>query len=410
MTLRSSTNVTHHRHLELGGRVATCTVATLVGALFAGSTVLTPLYAIYKQSFGFSQITLTLIYAVYVLGNLAALSLFGRVSDQIGRVSISLAAIGVAIASTLVFLFATGTTALFIGRILSGVAIGVGAGTGTAWLAELIDEKDKSRASTIATASNFIGLGIGSLIAGALAQYAPWPLQLSFIVYLVVLLAVVPIVWLTRETVAEPCRSLDCITLRPRFSVPAAIRAQFVAPAVTAFGSLALVGFYAVIAPSVLAEQLHMTSHLLAGAMFFELAAICAGTIWTIRHVDSRIAMLSSLALMVPSVALVVTAQVMASMTVMIIATAICAIAAGCGYRGSLQVVNQIAPEQQRAEIVSSYYLCGFAGNALPVIGIGVIATFASMIAASITFAVMIVVFALVALYFGLRTAKPKSE
>jgi MFS family permease len=96
-------------------------------------------------------------------------------------------------------------------------------------------------------------------------------------------------------------------------------------------------------------------------------------------------------------------------MTMMILATAACGIAAGCGYRGSLQVVNQIAPEKQRAEVVSTYYLCGFAGNALPVIGIGVIATLASMIAASITFAIMIVVFALVALYFGLRHAKPGS-
>src|SRR5205085_8692596 len=116
------------RHLELGGTAAIAVVATMIGALFAGSTALTPLYAIYKQTFGLSQITLTLIYAVYVVGNLAALSLFGRVSDQIGRVSISLAAICVAFVSTLMFLFATGTTALFIGRILSGVAIGVGAG------------------------------------------------------------------------------------------------------------------------------------------------------------------------------------------------------------------------------------------------------------------------------------------
>ncbi len=286
----------------------------------------------------------------------------------------------------------------------------MGAGTGTAWLAELIEEKDKSRASTIATSANFIGLGLGSLTAGALAQHAPWPLHLSFVVYLLVLIILVPMVWLTRETIAEPCRSLDCITLRPRFAVPAEIRAQFVAPAVTVFGSLALVGFYAVIAPSVLAGQLHMTSHLLAGALFFELAVVCAATVWATRQVESRTAMLTSLGLMVPSVALVVAAQVAASMTVMIVATAVCGMASGCGYRGSLQVVNQIAPEKQRAEVVSSYYLCGFAGNALPVIGICVIATFANMIAASITFAVMIVVFALVALYFGLRQAKPKSE
>ena len=49
------------------------------------STPVTPLYAIYKEQFGFSQITLTLVHAAYGVGNLAALLFFGRVSDEVGR-------------------------------------------------------------------------------------------------------------------------------------------------------------------------------------------------------------------------------------------------------------------------------------------------------------------------------------
>ena len=75
----------------------------------------------------------------------------------------------------------------------------------------------------------------------------------------------------------------------------------------------------------------------------------------------------------------------------------------GLGYRGSLQVVNQIAPEHRRAEVVSSYFVCGFSGNALPVIGVGVISTFASLATASLAFAATISVFAVVALYFGIK-------
>ncbi|WP_292016031.1 hypothetical protein [Mesorhizobium sp.] len=73
------------RDNEFGGGAATTAVAAMSAALFAGSTVLTPLYVIYKQAFGFSQMTLTLVYAVYVVGNLAALLVFGRLSDAIGR-------------------------------------------------------------------------------------------------------------------------------------------------------------------------------------------------------------------------------------------------------------------------------------------------------------------------------------
>jgi sugar phosphate permease len=146
-----------------------------------------------------------------------------------------------------------------------------------------------------------------------------------------------------------------------------------------------------------------VTNHAIAGALFFELALAVAGTIVILQNLSSRAATLGALALMLPSVVLMVWAQSAASMLIMLVATALCGIAAGLGYRGSLQVVNQIAPADRRAEVVSSYFVCGFCGNALPVIGIGVIATLVSATAASLAFAVMISAFALVALYFGLK-------
>ena len=91
------------------------------------------------------------------------------------------------------------------------------------------------------------------------------------------------------------------------------------------------------------------------------------------------------------------------SIAILIIATAICGVATGLGYRGSLQVANQVAPEDRRAEVVSSYLICCFAGNALPVIGIGVISTLAGPNVASLAFAATIAAFALVALFFGAR-------
>jgi len=193
------------------------------------------------------------------------------------------------------------------------------------------------------------------------------------------------------------------VSFRPRVSVPEQIRAKFIAPAVTGFGSMALVGFYAALAPTLLANQLHITNHAIAGAVFVELAVVVAGAIVATRSLASRSAMLIALALMLPSVALLVAAQLAKSFALLIIATALCAVASGLGYRGSLQVTNQIAPADQRAEIVSAYFICGFAGNALPVIGVGVISTLAGPIQASLAFAVTISIFALVALAFELR-------
>ncbi|TIX35886.1 MAG: MFS transporter, partial [Mesorhizobium sp.] len=162
--------------------------------------------------------------------------------------------------------------------ILSGLGIGVGAGTGTAWLAELLPTDDKSQAATIATSTNFLGLGLGALGAGLLAEYAPWPLRLTFVVYLAMLATVTLLVWRTRETVSRPGKLAD-VSMRPRLSVPDDIRVGFVAPAVTGFGAMALVGFYAALAPSILAQQLHVINHAVAGALFFELSIVAAATI-----------------------------------------------------------------------------------------------------------------------------------
>jgi MFS family permease len=158
---------------ELQGTAALTAVAMLLGVAFALSTLVTPLYLIYQQEFGFSQITLTLIYAAYAIGNITALLFFGHVPDCVGRRPTALSAIAILIVAALVFLFANGVAALHVARILAGLGIGVASGAGNAWLAELVCRSDKTRAASIGTSSNFLGLGLAALLSGLLAQYAP---------------------------------------------------------------------------------------------------------------------------------------------------------------------------------------------------------------------------------------------
>jgi sugar phosphate permease len=101
-----------------------------------------------------------------------------------------------------------------------------------------------------------------------------------------------------------------------------------------------------------------------------------------------------------------VLAQLLASMTVMLLSVVVCGLATGLGYRASLQEVNELAPADRRAEVVSSYFVCCFIGNAVPVIGVGVIASFAGSATASTVFAAVIALFAVVALVFGLRYSR----
>ena len=74
----------------------------------------------------------------------------------------------------------------------------------------------------------------------------------------------------------------------------------------------------------------------------------------------------------------------------LLLAAAGTGVSGGLGYRGSLEVINRIAPPDQRSEVVSSYLVVRFAGNSLPVIGIGVLAAATSQLVADVSFAVVI--------------------
>jgi hypothetical protein len=72
-----------------------------------------------------------------------------------------------------------------------------------------------------------------------------------------------------------------------------------------------------------------------------------------------------------------------------------------------LQIINEIAPDDRRAEVVSSYFLVALSGKALPVVGVRIVATRAGPINASASFAALIAVFAIGGWIMELTTMPP---
>ena len=387
--------------------VALSAVAIQLGVMFVGAILPTPLYPLYRQAFGFSGVTLTLIYATYVLGNLAALLLFGRLADQIGRRAASLPAVAVGIASTIVFAAAQGTGWLFAARALSGFSTGLASGAATAWIAELYGGRDRGGAARIASGANFFGCAAGPLIGGLFAQFAFAPLRLPFFAYLILLCGAAGAILIPRETVTQR-KPLGDVSLRPRVGVPPGIRLQFVSPAVTGFATFSLIGFYSALIPSVLGETLHQSAPLVAGLIVCELFLVAAVAILASGMFASQTATRAALLLLPPSVWILVGAEVAHSLALLVFAAALGGLAGGLGYRGSLEVINRIAPGDRRSEVVSSYMIAIFAGNSVPVIGIGFLAAAATALTAHVVFAAVLTVLAGVALLTGLKFAPRK--
>lgn len=380
------------------------TGGVVVAVLFMGSTLLTPLYDLYRSAYGFSPLVMVLLYAAYVIGNLAALLLFGRFSDQIGRKPVVFAGLGLAAVSTGLFLVGASPAWLFAGRVASGCAVGMGAGAATAWITEFTPKDRRAGAASTMTAFNFAGLALGPLIAGVLTQYAPQPLRLSFVVYLAILAAVAMRVAATRETLATTTR----LTLKPRLSVPAGARLAFIAPAATGFAAMALVGFFAALGPTTIREDLHLANRAVSGALVAELFAVASAAIVATRRLAARPAMLSGLAATPPGLALLIAAQRLESLPILLVGNAVCGVAAALGYRGALAVANSLAPAERRAEIASAYFVCCFLGNAIPIIGVGALAQASNARFADLVFAGVVSAIALGALGAGFAFGKGK--
>ena len=252
-------------------RVAFWLVASVLAALMLGTTLPTPLYVLYQGQWHFSAAMVTVTFAVYAAAVMATLLLAGRSSDQAGRKPVLAAALAASALSTVVFILAPDLGALIAGRIVSGISAGLVTGTATAALTELVPASASRRASLAATAANMGGLGLGPLIAGLFAQYAPHPTTLVFEVYLAVLAAAGLCLLLVPETVDQ--------RRRPgiRFAglgIPAQGRGEFTAAAAAGFSAFALLGLFSALAPTFLGTVLHQGNHAVQGTVVFLLLAV----------------------------------------------------------------------------------------------------------------------------------------
>lgn len=130
------------RRRTLPQRVAYWHAAIVIGLCLFASVVPSPLYHFYAVAWHFSSLTLTLIYATYAFGVLAALLLAGRVSDQIGRRPVLLAALGTLMVSSVLFIAARSTAWLFVARGVQGLATGAALSAASAALLDLHRRRD----------------------------------------------------------------------------------------------------------------------------------------------------------------------------------------------------------------------------------------------------------------------------
>ncbi|MDT0403410.1 MULTISPECIES: MFS transporter [Streptomyces] len=350
-------------------------VCLLGGAVFAvcmtGTTLPTPLYPLYQQKFGFSELTVTVVYAAYAFAVIGVLLLAGNASDAVGRRPVLLWGLGCAAASAVCFLCATALGWLYAGRLLSGLSAGLFTGAATAYVMESAPPGGTARATFVATAVNMGGLGCGPLLAGILAEYAPWPLYLPFAAHLALVACSTAVLLRLPETVAER-RPLS--TVRPqRPGVPPRVRPVFGPAAAASFVGFALFGVFTAVSPAFLAEHLDVTDHAVSGLVvalaFFSSTGgqLAAGRVGTVRALPLGCAGLLA------GLALLAGALHRDLLSLVVLSAVIGGFGQGLAFRGALSAVSGASPPDRRAAVISTLFVVAYLGISVPVIGVGLL-------------------------------------
>lgn len=344
----------------------------------AFSTVPTPLYVLYQREDGFSSFVVTVVFAMYAVGVVTSLVLAGHVSDWVGRKRILIPALGLEVLAALIFLSSTGLPELLLARFVSGLGVGMITATATAYLAELHalsrPGASTTRFEVVSTAANIGGLGVGPLVAGALAQFLPAPLHTPYLLFGVLLVVAIIGVGFTRETVDV---KVDRPAWRPqRIGAHGADSRRYLAAGVTAFTAFAIFGLFNSLAPGFVAGTLHHPSRLLAGVVVFVVfgAAATAQTLTTGLRPARRFA----LGLGVETAGLLALVAGMASENLpgFLVGGALAGAGAGVVFKSAIGTVVASAAPGARGEALAGLFLIAYLGLVVPSLGLGVATQF----------------------------------
>ena len=254
------------------GRLRFAGLGYALTVLLTGTNLATPLYAGYERVFGLSPLDVTLLVAVYAAAVVVALLICGPLSDTAGYRPVLVAGLAAAACGSALLAAASGPAWLFAGRAVQGLAVGTCSGALTAGLVLTEPRGRRARASFLAATATTAACGLGPVLAGALAQYAPAPRVLSYLVEIGLLVPAV-------AAAAALPGSLGVTGRRwqPRWpGLPAPARAAFAAPAVVSLLAWAVAYVVLALVPSYAAAALGGRNLLVNGAAAGSLLLVAA--------------------------------------------------------------------------------------------------------------------------------------
>ncbi len=337
--------------------------------VFVAANATVPLYILWQRQMGFPTSGISYIFICYNLGVLLSLLIAGRLSDIHGRRAVLVPALFVAIAACVCFAFAQNMLWLAAGRLLIGFASGAFASAGTAAVIEAGVRRGYRFAPLVASFTTVMAFGVGPLLSGAFAQFAPLPTSLIFLLLIPCLAAVsFSVLRIPPPAPVAGTRKQSWFQL-PR--LPEHNRGIILLAIMIFSGPFALSALFISLGPSLLASLLHNDSRLLAGACAFVVFGAGAMAQLTLRRWRLFTTLLVSQLLGLLAVALVVSAEYQASIGLLLAAALSAGFAQSLSQFAGITLIKQYAPPDELAGVTGTFFFGGYitAGITVGVMG-----------------------------------------
>jgi len=336
--------------------------------VMAVATLPSPLYGLYRIRDHLSALTITVVFAIFAASTIAVLLRDSAIAARIGRRGTMLASVAMMMVAVGVLAAWKDLAGLLIGRVLTGVSVGLAAGTAITYLIELRLRANPKASPVVArligTSVTVGALGVGPLIAGCLAQWVTQPLTVPYLVFIGLGAIALVGLWAAPETGAPT-----------RQKTPAGARRKARLPVPAAAGTLAAFaanGLFAGLSGLFLATTLHHPSHALSGAALF-LLFTCGVASQLVTLPASRVLALGMASMLVGLVLLVISVRLSTpSLALFLIAGALIGAGSGAVFKGTTGIVLEASPPQSRVAMTSDLLIALYVGLSVPVIGAGV--------------------------------------
>jgi len=363
----------------LSPRASFWAAALVAGLALWASGAPTVVYPLYAADWHLTPALTSAIFAAYPVVLIPVLLIFGNLSDYIGRRATILIGLTALALGSAVFGLAPDLGWVFAGRGLMGVGVGLALSPATAAMIEFGGPGRAHRASSTTTAATATGLALATLVGGALVQYAPLPLHLTFWVLTGVTVATGALAWFfPRHTPDESAGRW-----RPRgLAVPAGARREFAAGTLAVSAAYSMGAVFLALGAQI-ARQLIRSDNAFVDGAIISISAVMIGVVAILaRRLPAR----TSLFFGPISLALGLGTLIGSGLAHSLLLFVVASILSGTGYSllfsGGLGLVAASAPEHRRGAVISAAYVIGYLLQALCALGLGAIATSAGLLTA----------------------------